>query len=77
MNGYENLANAIILQAVKDYKRALRTLKYNPRHYESMKIKREVEQFFRSAWFADLTEADGEMILEAIKLKYARKKEAV
>lgn len=77
MDGYENLANAIILQAVKDYKRALRTLKYNPRHYESMKTKREVEQFFRSAWFADLTEADGEMILEAIKLKYVRKKEAV
>ena len=77
MEGYENLANAIILQAVKDYKRALGILKYNPRHYEALKRKREIEKFFRSAWFSDLTEADGEMIMESIKAKYKRKKEAV
>lgn len=30
MNGYEELANAIILQAVKDYREALRLLGMNP-----------------------------------------------
>ena len=30
MNPYESLANAIILQAVKDYRRALRFLKRHP-----------------------------------------------
>ena len=29
---YENLANAIILQAVKDYRMALKSLKANPRN---------------------------------------------
>ena len=29
-NNYENLANAIILQAAKDYRKALRTLSLNP-----------------------------------------------
>jgi hypothetical protein len=32
MNGpYENLANAVILQAVRDYRTALKALKMNPR----------------------------------------------
>ena len=30
MNGYQNLANAIIEQAVKDYREALRRLKRHP-----------------------------------------------
>ena len=33
---YENLANAIILQAVKDYKWALHRLDVNPRNQDAM-----------------------------------------
>ena len=77
MDGYENLANAIILQAVKDYKAALRKLRYLPKDKDALKSKREIERFFRSAWFADLTEADGEIILQSIRLQFKRKKEAV
>ena len=45
---YENLANAIIMQAVKDYRNALK----KPHEIESAKVKREVKRFFRSGWFA-------------------------
>ncbi len=31
-DGYENLANAIVLQAVKDWRKAVKTLKKRPRY---------------------------------------------
>lgn len=59
---YEELANNIVIQAVKDYKNALGG--------ESIKDKRtvkECELFFRSGWFALLTKVDGEMLIQKIK----------
>lgn len=38
MDGYKELANAIILQAVKDYRKALK--------YDERGCKREFEKFF-------------------------------
>lgn len=48
MDRYEKLANAIILQAVKDYRDALKTLWRNPNNVSANAVKSEVEQFFRS-----------------------------
>lgn len=60
---YENLANSIILLAVKDYRDALKKLKKWPRN-ESAKIKKdEVERFFRSAWYRELTSVNGEYLI--------------
>ena len=50
-NPYEELANAIILQAVKEYKLSLKALRRYPHDSSASYRKREVEQFFRSKWF--------------------------
>ena len=64
---YENLANAIVLQAVKDYKHALHTLEEYP---ESRFAKQEIlvqERFFHSQWFGILTDLDPERLISGVK----------
>lgn len=63
---YENLANAIIIQAAKDYQKALRQLRRNPYYASAAYTKREVEQFFRSQWFHFLTNVDPEYLIEEL-----------
>ena len=64
--GYDALANAIILQACKDYRRALRGYKKN----EIIKIRK----FFHSQWYSELTNISGDCILKEIErqVKYER-----
>ena len=52
---YENLANAIILRAVDDYREALGILRYSPNDKDASISKDEIERFFRSGWFGLLT----------------------
>jgi len=59
---YEDLANSIILQAVKEYRVVLKSLKKNPTEYLLFK-KHEIEDFFRSEWFATLTNIDPEILI--------------
>lgn len=66
---YENLANAIILQAVKDYRMALKSIKANPRNRTAMADKDEIERFFRSDWFSVLTSVDGEMLIRSLQME--------
>ena len=56
MENIELLANAIILQAVKDYKHA-----YSPQ------CRAEIKRFFRSEWFCALTRLDGEMLITRLE----------
>lgn len=65
----ENLADAIILQAVKDYRMALKSLKANPRNRTAMADKDEIERFFRSGWFSVLTSVDGEMLIRSLQME--------
>ncbi len=67
MNGYQRLANAIILQAVKDYRDALERLRYSPNDKSAKYDKRSIEKFFRSDWFSILTDLDGELLLKKLK----------
>lgn len=60
---YENLANSIVLLAVKDYRDALKKLKKWPRNEAAQIMKAEVERFFRSAWYRELTSVDGEFLI--------------
>lgn len=71
MNPTENLANAIVLQAVKDYRKAQRRLKKNQRDADSKATCRECERFFRSQWFQTLTSIDGEVLLAKLKEEVA------
>lgn len=67
MSGYERLANAIILKAVDDYRRALRKLGRFEDDINALSTVREVERFFRSKWFADLCNLDGEILIDRLK----------
>ena len=58
-DGCRNLADAIILQAVKDYRTALK--------HDERRRKREIEQFFRSGWFRLLTELNGEVLIRKLR----------
>ena len=59
MNGnyanYEKLANAIILQAVRDYR------------CSTDNNKKFLEKFFLSGWFTVLTKLDGQMLVERLR----------
>ena len=64
---YEKLANAIVLQAVTDYRRALRKLRKDPKDEEAVKTIVQVEKFFRSGWYQLLTSIDGEFLLNKLR----------
>lgn len=67
ITNYENLANAIILQAVKDYRMALKSLKANARNRTARADKAEIERFFRSQWYSALTDVNGEMLIRSLQ----------
>lgn len=56
MNAYYELANAIVLQAVKDY-----------RMHNNKNELAKLEEFFRSGWFSCLTGLDPELLLAKLK----------
>ena len=66
ITNYENFANAIILQAVKDYRMALKCLRANPKNRTARADKDEIDRFFRSQWFKVLTSVDGEMLIRSL-----------
>ena len=63
----ESLANAIILQAVADYRKALRILKRYPRYETALKEKQRDEEFFQSEWYKQLTNVDGKMLIRRLQ----------
>ena len=67
MQCWENLANAIILQAVDDYRDACEALRRRPDLQVQAKRKRSLEHFFRSGWFHTLSALDVEPLLEEIR----------
>ncbi len=66
MTPYENLANAIILRAVEDYRCTLNRLNDFPGDRDSLRTKYEVERFFRSGWFSVLTTLDPEILIRKL-----------
>ena len=66
-DGYEALVQAIVLQAMEDYRRASRSLLRRPDRASARAMIRDVEQFFRSMWFVRITGLDGNAILEKLK----------
>ena len=61
---YRTLANAIIVQAARDYRKALRQLRRNPRYETARNEKNDVERFFHSEWFHYLTNVDPDYLLD-------------
>ena len=64
---YEEIANAIVIQACEDYKKAyLRHLRGNGKEKRTERILADLECFFRSDWYKTLTEIDGEQLMERL-----------
>ena len=63
---YEELANAIILQAVKDFKPAYRRLRKHPNDKRAQDTVREITKFFCSPYFETLSNLDGPALLDRI-----------
>ena len=68
---YEELAQAIILQAVKDYRKVLKMLGRRPDSFLWLKEKRSCEAFFHSSWFSVLTGVDPDQILDGLRKEAA------
>ena len=60
---YQELADAIILQAVKDFRPAYRRLKRFPGDVAAQYTVREITKFFCSDYFIVLTDLDGPAML--------------
>lgn len=66
-NPYERLANGIVLQAVSDYRAALKKIKRNPKNREAVDEALQIEKFFRSQWYQVLTSVNGEYLINKIR----------
>lgn len=63
---YQKLANAIILQAVKDFRAAYKRLKRFPNDKGAASEVRDITKFFCSDYFCVLTTLDGAALLQRI-----------
>lgn len=76
MDSYETLANAVIIQAAKDYRAAYRKYLKNPAGNAAAYEMESLERFFASEWFRALTDADGGAILRRIREMEKRRQKA-
>ena len=69
MEPYESLANAIIVQAVKDYREALQRLDRHPEKNDYKAEVKSLERFFCSSWYQILTDLDGNLLMRKVRGK--------
>ena len=65
--GWNDLAHAVVVQAVKDFKTAYKALRKHPDRKEPMKEVREITKFFASEYFESLFDLDGPALLRKVK----------
>lgn len=76
MSGWLLLANAIVGQAAKDYREALRKERRKEiqddedKRLMNLRNKTQLERFFRSEYFSLLSDCSGEWIMEHIEEEY-------
>lgn len=63
---YENLANAVVEQAVKDYVKTIQVLKRDKNSIDAQKMLKDVLSFFHSEWFTVLTDLDPDVLINKI-----------
>ncbi|MDO4493993.1 MAG: hypothetical protein Q4C53_08940 [Clostridia bacterium] len=75
MDGYEALANAIVLQAAEDYRLLARLRARNPHSERIAALLEQTGEFFLSRWYGALTAVDGAMLLRRLEneCKYRKK----
>ncbi len=67
VNPFEELAQAIILQAVKDYRQYNKKMVKEPDEQKLRKRRKELEKFFLSSWYAVLTDLNGKHLLHRLQ----------
>ena len=72
MDPYQELVNAIVMQAVKDYRIALLHSKKRPDNNGYQIEVASLERFFRSGWFGVLTRIDPEMLIAKLRKEKVR-----
>ena len=70
MNPYRELANAIVAQAVDDYRKALRDQRCYGSYMSSKSMIADCEKFFRSDYFRQLTDIDPELLITQLQEEY-------
>ena len=68
---YEKLAQAIIVTACNDYRKALKRLKKDSWDRDAKATKREVENFFHSYAFSIYTNLNPDKLLSMLKAEVA------
>ena len=67
MDSYQALGNAVVLQAVKDYRDAVKKLSRGKKNSSAETTKAECERFFKSGYFNIFTELDGVALLSQLE----------
>lgn len=68
IDGYKNLANAVVVQAARDYRSALKRLWRRPDNVEANKMKNDCERFFKNE-IEPYTDLDGLTLMRMIREK--------
>ena len=63
---YESLCLAIVEQSVRDYKKALEA-EMKCEDLNARRVIRELETFFKSDWFKQLSNLDGRLLIKNVR----------
>lgn len=64
---FEALANAVVVQASNDFRKAVKLLSKGKKNNAAEDLKKECEEFFRSKRFSAFTSLDGEVLLSMLE----------
>lgn len=67
LSPYEALGNAVVIQAVKDYREAVHKLSRGKKNTIAESMKQECERFFQSPYFNVFTQLDGKALLAQLE----------
>lgn len=71
LSPYEALGNAVVIQAVKDYRDAVHKLSRGKKNTIAESTKQECERFFQSPYFNVFTQLDGKALLSQLEKEVA------
>lgn len=69
MTGWQELANAIVEQAARDYVAVLKKLLRSPKNDKLRREKKSLERFFQSGLYGMLTHVDSDYLLKQLRRK--------
>lgn len=72
LDPYEVLGNAVVVQAVKDYRTVAKKLSNGKKNTTAVSVKNECERFFKSPYFNVFTQLDGKLLLSQLQKEVAQ-----